>query len=131
MVKQPIVVKQTESLIQLLELFESTTVSHVIVIDDTRKVTGVVSKSDLLRLLKYVSVETTGKSYTQKFVQNTDASYIMTSNPICLKPDDTLEYAIELLLQDKFHALPVVDSGEPVGIVTAYDIMKAYYHENG
>ena len=131
MVKEPIVIKYSESLIQVIELFESTKVSHLIVTDDLDEVTGIISNSDLLHLMKYVSSQTTGNTYTQKYLEGTDASTIMTTNPISLKPDDSMDYAAELFLQKEFHALPVVDFGEPVGIVTSHDMMKAYYQENG
>lgn len=131
MVKEPIVIKHSESLIQVIELFESTKVSHVIVVDASDEVIGIISNSDLLHIMKYISHQTSGDTYTKKYLKGTAASTIMTENPICLKPDDAIVYATELFLQKEFHALPVVDSGEPVGIMTAYDIMKAYYQENG
>lgn len=129
MIKEPIVIKYTESLMQLIELFEMVGVSHLIVINEWKQVVGIISRSDISKKLQYLSNNTTGGTYTEKYLKGTTAGDIMTKNPISLKPEDSLEYAAELLLQKQFHSLPVVRDDEPVGIITVFDVMKAYYQD--
>ena len=53
----------------------------------------------------------------------------MTRKPVTLSPDDDLEVAIELLLDEKFGAAPVVDGGEElVGIVSYIDLLRCFLH---
>jgi acetoin utilization protein AcuB len=48
----------------------------------------------------------------------------MTKYPLQLSPDDTVGLAADIFLANKFHALPIVDDGQLVGIVTAHDLLS-------
>jgi acetoin utilization protein AcuB len=48
---------------------------------------------------------------------------IMTTRLGKLAPDDRLNVALEVFLVNRFHALPVVENNELVGIITPFDIM--------
>ena len=56
---------------------------------------------------------------------DTPVSAIMTSNPITVGPDDTLEQAIAILRQHPFRHLPVVQDGSLVGILSDRDLLLA------
>jgi chloride channel protein, CIC family len=54
---------------------------------------------------------------------------VMTRNLITITPEATLEDALELMMQNDIHHLPVVDPGNTgimVGFLTRTDIMKGY-----
>ena len=56
---------------------------------------------------------------------NERLSSIMTTNVFTVKPDDTLTYVQDILLNKRFHHLPVVDDNDKLlGIITSYDLMK-------
>ncbi len=46
----------------------------------------------------------------------------MTPNPVTVSPSATLEHAIALLRKNQIGALPVVDRGSLIGIITASDL---------
>ena len=48
----------------------------------------------------------------------------MTSKPVVVTPEHSIEYAIELLLQGDFHALPVVENDKLLGIITSKDVLE-------
>jgi acetoin utilization protein AcuB len=49
----------------------------------------------------------------------------MTSAPMTLSPDDDLEEAVQLLIDEKIGGVPVVDETEGlVGIVTYVDLLR-------
>ncbi|MCC7407621.1 MAG: CBS domain-containing protein [Phycisphaeraceae bacterium] len=49
----------------------------------------------------------------------------MTTEPVTLRPSDTLEHALTLLLRERFGAMPVVDEqGRVVGIFARHDCLK-------
>jgi CBS domain-containing protein len=49
---------------------------------------------------------------------------IMTPNPLTITSNTTIEQAAKLFARHKFLALPVVDNGTLLGIVSAKDVMK-------
>jgi len=56
----------------------------------------------------------------------------MTPNPITVSPDDTVEEAALLMLQNTISGLPVVDDqSRVVGILTQSDVFRAFVHITG
>lgn len=52
---------------------------------------------------------------------------IMTTDPLTLSPDDELQEAVELLIDEKIGGIPVVDAAEGlVGIVTYVDVLRCF-----
>jgi len=57
---------------------------------------------------------------------------IMTKDPITVQPDDTVEYAAVLMLENKISGLPVINrEGYVVGIITQTDIFKLFVNITG
>jgi CIC family chloride channel protein len=59
---------------------------------------------------------------------------VMTKRLITVTPGDTLENALQLMMQNDIHHLPVVDPENPeviVGFLTRTDIMKGYMKHTG
>lgn len=50
----------------------------------------------------------------------------MTANVLSVKPDISAERAAHILRTEKIGALPVVDDGQLVGIITVSDILDAF-----
>jgi CBS domain-containing membrane protein len=51
---------------------------------------------------------------------------VMKHSPVTVNSEDTIQDAAQIFSEKEFHALPVVDDGELVGIVTTTDIMKFF-----
>ena len=52
---------------------------------------------------------------------------IMTTEPLSIAPDNDLKDAVEMLIEQKFGAIPVVDGAEGlVGIVSYVDVLRNY-----
>ena len=127
----PVSVEKTTSWEGAFEVMEKEQVRHLLVVDSERLI-GILSKEDLMRKLLQLTKLTTGRTYNEIQLRTTRVVEIMTADPITLKIGDHLDYAIELLLQEEFHSLPVVNrKGWPVGIVTAFDLLKGYYKTYG
>ena len=57
---------------------------------------------------------------------------IMTKNPLTIHPDDTVERAAVIMLENKVSGLPVVDEkNELVGVITQSDIFRAFVNITG
>jgi acetoin utilization protein AcuB len=51
----------------------------------------------------------------------------MTTEPMTLSPDDDLQEAVELLIEEKIGGIPVVDEAEGLmGIVTYVDVLRCF-----
>ncbi len=123
----PISVDYSCPLEDALEIFQKNTLEHLPVLDAGRLV-GIISQKDLFQMLLNLTKKTPGKRFNEVYFRTEKVSKIMTTDLITLYPDDAREYAVELLLQGRFHSLPVIDSeGFLKGMVKASDLLKGYY----
>ena len=112
-------VRQTDRLTKAQQILSSNPIHHLVVVEDG-KVTGILSKADLMGAIMNGS---------SKVVLDSEVSIaeIMTKNPLTVESDDTIGLVADIILANKFHSLPVVDDGELVGIVTSHDLLKHVY----
>jgi CBS domain-containing protein len=95
-------------------------ISSVIVTDDSMQPVGIVTERDIVS--KVVSTDFCSNP-------NITISDIMTSNPICLSPDDSLFDALSILQRHRIKHLPIIEDGKVIGIVSMRQIMKVRYSE--
>ena len=107
-------------------------VSAFPVLDDDGKVIGVVSEADMLAK-EALESEPQGmpgmiagilRRREHEKARGTTAGDVMTSPPVTVTPDDTLERAARLMYTRKVKRLPVVDeNGHLVGIIGRADLL--------
>ncbi|XP_022155650.1 CBS domain-containing protein CBSX1, chloroplastic-like [Momordica charantia] len=138
------VVKPSTTIDEALEVLVENKLSGFPVVDGDWKLVGVVSDYDLLAVDSisgvgggdwetniFPDVNISWKSFKeiQKLVSKTNGEVIgdlMTPAPLVVRETTDLENAARLLLETKFHSLPVVDcDGKLVGNITREDIVKA------
>jgi CBS domain-containing protein len=110
-------------------------VSAFPVVDDAGKVIGVVSEADMLAK-EALESEPQGmpgmiagllRRKEHEKARGTKAGDLMTSPPVIVTPDDTLERAARLMYTRKVKRLPVVDeNGHLVGIVARSDLLAVF-----
>jgi len=72
----------------------------------------------------------TERDYMKKIVllgrssKNTNAEDIMTTNPICVSPTDSVDNALAIMTKEHCRHLPVIDEGKIIGIVSIGDLVK-------
>ena len=94
------------------------------VVDDGR-VVGIVTDRDLRR--PDLTDEPDGWNDYYQLNEDTEVRHVMTDKVLTLSTSDRLEKALDLLLEKKFGALPVLDRKDAlIGIITTYDIMRAF-----
>lgn len=128
--KKLITINAEESISIAIALLKENSINHLPVVDHDLNLVGMVSKSDIYKKALLLSQHTSGKAYTSKVLGSTCIKEIMTEKPVPLHADDTLSYAVEILLQADFHALPVIDRDKLVGIVTSKDILEHIIDHN-
>lgn len=119
-----ITVSMDTNLSEMQALFDRERFHHVVVIDDHQTV-GVISDRDLLkRLSPFVGCKFNERSQDENTL-NLKAHQIMTRYPITVCPGDSVQRAVDLLLEHSFRSLPVVDRHDaPIGIISWKDILR-------
>ncbi len=86
---------------------------------------GIISDRDLKRAMPSIVAGATAEEY-QTFMDETPVEQAMTANPIACAPNTDLVDLVREFCQKKVGAIPVVDDGRLVGIVTQTDMMQAF-----
>lgn len=107
----------------ILNLFKKNAFHHIPVVEKDHKIIGLISKDDFYQLA-YQLVNNSNGVAIRTLSQALSASDMMTRSPLVLEPDDTVGLAADIFLANRFHALPLVEDGELVGIVTTHDLLK-------
>jgi acetoin utilization protein AcuB len=94
------------------------------VVDEKGKLVGIVSDRDLRDAApsKATTLDVYELNYLLSSMKIKD---IMSKNLVVVRPDETVEFAAILMLENKISSLPVVNKkGELIGIITQTDIFK-------
>jgi acetoin utilization protein AcuB len=123
MTKYPVTVTPAETVGHADELMFENHIRQLPVIKD-KELVGIITDRDIRSFLSGSLME--GPEAREKAL-NTKIGEIMTNNPITLSPEDDLEEAVELLIEEKIGGIPVVDEAEGlVGIVTYVDVLRCF-----
>ncbi len=115
--------KEEFSMSHITRLFNELKIHHLPIVDDDNRVTGIISANDLLRSFSMV-LELGEVSLSEEFESGgTVRDYITRNIEVC-SPGDPIITAIEKFDKGNFHALPVVENEELVGIFTSRDLIR-------
>lgn len=124
MVTDLITINPDENLLAVKKIFDAHSFHHLPVVR-FRKIVGIVSKTDFNHFTG--GINHAGEN--NQLLENTKVEDIMTKGLGKLEPDDRINVALEIFSKNWFHALPVVEHDELVGIVTTQDVIKAILNE--
>ena len=116
-----------DKLINAQELFDTFRIHHCPVVEGNRCI-GMITHSDLLYFLTPMTPESKDQHLNDKRLKNYSVEEVMSKNVITISPDATIERALDIFCENLFHALPVEEDGELVGIITTHDIMFRLLH---
>ncbi len=126
--------------------FRTNRISGAPVIDDQRKVIGIISEADIMRLtatIPFPDIDPLNpfpvfslSSYMKKVKKIPDeidtlfegyAKDVMTKKPVTISPDDSISDAARLMHKNDFNRLPVVDGeGKLVGLIARGDVIGVF-----
>jgi len=84
----------------------------VLVCDNQRRLVGIFTERDLLRRVMANALPLT-----------TPVSHVMTPNPVVIDPKEPIGNAIRRMEEGGYRNLPIVNDGEPVGVVSVKQIV--------
>ncbi|MEN9361578.1 MAG: hypothetical protein RL095_3113 [Verrucomicrobiota bacterium] len=102
-------------------------IGHVLVVDQGRLV-GIIADSDVKRQISPRSHSDLATTAEQRLLF-TKAHQFMSRQPITVSPEASILEALNLLLNHHIHALPVLDQGRLVGIITDGDLLRAFRNQ--
>lgn len=123
MTQNVITLNREDKLEKAEKLFKQHNIRHIPVVQDNA-IVGMLSYSDLLRL-SFADVTDTDESAADVMVYNMfTISQVMKKKIICVSPSNSIKEVAEILAHKEFHALPVVNNNQLVGIVTTTDLIN-------
>ncbi|MDX1407403.1 MAG: CBS domain-containing protein [Saprospiraceae bacterium] len=117
-----VTVTPTTSVVEINRIFEEHSFHHIPVVDGGGLV-GIISKQDFLQVSHALSYNWSGDIDTDRSFHDFAARDMMTEYPMNLNPDDTIGLAADIFMANKFHALPIIDDDELVGMITTHDLI--------
>lgn len=123
MTKDPVTVTPSETIGQADELMYANKFRQLPVVEDEELV-GIITDRDIR---SFLSGSLLSSPEAREQALNAKVREIMTTEPLTLSPDDDLQEAVELLIDEKIGGVPVVDEAEGlVGIVTYVDLLRCF-----
>ncbi|MFZ4634576.1 MAG: CBS domain-containing protein [Saprospiraceae bacterium] len=123
-----VTVNPEDSLLEVKKIFDTHSFHHLPVVR-FRSIVGIISKTDFNHFTGGLSHHIEDRFMNDAKLEHAKAQDIMTKGMGKIEPDDRLNVALEVFSKNWFHALPVVQHDELVGILTTQDIIRAILEE--
>lgn len=104
-------------------MFRNHRVRHLPVTKNNELV-GILSLTDLQRISFATTLGDAEDEIDNAIYEMLSVEQIMQSNPVSISLNSSIKDAAAILATREFHALPVVDDKQLVGIVTTTDLIK-------
>ncbi len=104
-------------------LFKKHNIRHIPVVNGTQ-IIGMLSYNDLLRISFADAVGYDEQDVDTVVYNMFSIEQVMTKNVVTVDATTTIKEVAEIFSKREFHALPVVDNGKLVGIITTTDLIN-------
>jgi len=138
MTGEPITVPPEMEIAKAAKVLLEKRINGAPVVDASGKLVGIVCQSDLITQQKKFPIPTLftlldgliplgSTKNLDREVQKITATRVadaMTPDPVTVRPDMTLDEVATLMVDRKYHTLPVLDGGELVGVIGKEDVLR-------
>ncbi|PKL76892.1 MAG: CBS domain-containing protein [Candidatus Melainabacteria bacterium HGW-Melainabacteria-1] len=114
-------VTRDRDLLEVYELMQRHGIRHVPVVE-SEDVIGMVSRTDMMRASYGIRRDQVEEN--KELLKGLFAEDVMTPRPVVVSPMTSIREAAEALAELDFSALPVIEAGVIVGIVTTTDLLR-------
>ena len=144
MTKEVISVSPDTEIVKAAKILLENRINGVPVIDAFGRLVGIICQSDLVAQQKGIPIPSVF-TLLESFIPLTSMKRIdkemekiaaltvkeaMTLEPVTVSPETEIEEVAKLMVDKKFHTLPVLDGGKVVGIVGKEDVLKTLLSES-
>lgn len=130
MSKNLIVITEDEPLLNVEKIFNLHKIHHIPVVKKERLV-GILSKSDFLFFKRGFNDHSTDERIDLFRLKTHSVKDIMTKGIATLNQDERINVALEIFNENLFHAIPIMDGDNLIGILSTYDIIKHLADDRG
>lgn len=104
------------------------------VIDDERRVVGIITAGDLLKHMRLPAITTQTKLAREEVIgalqrmraADQRVADVMTPDPVTIQPQNTVSQAVQIMVERDVKRLPVVDeAGRLLGMVSRVNVLRA------
>lgn len=124
MTTQLVILNTTDSLEKAEHLFKKHNIRHIPVVEGQQKIVGMLSLTDLLRISFADGAYEDEEDIESVVYEMFTLTQVMAKKIKSVSPQTSVKEVAELLAAKEFHAVPVVEDGDLVGIVTTTDLIK-------
>ena len=125
MTKDVVCVSPDQKIIDVKHIYEKKDFHNHIPVTEAGKLVGIVSLVDFMYRIRGAGLDDNNPVYESLTVKE-----IMTTNPFALDQGASIEEAAQILKKGDYHALPILDGDQIVGIVSTADLI-AYFLKRG
>ena len=123
------VVYEEDNIKLVKEIFDRKSVSHILVMRNER-IVGTINRGDFASFFNGINKQFEKTTLIQSLLRIYTAGDVMNAKVTFIESSDCIHVALEMLRDNIFGALPVIDEHEKlVGMVSAIDIVKALAKE--
>ncbi len=122
MTPNPVTISITETLQAAMELMAMKRIRHLPVVDAKGSLIGLVTDRDLRR----AAPSPLFKGDREEAMDHQTVERVMVRAPTTVEAMQNLKVAVQLFVDKKYGALPVLQGGKLVGILSPIDVMKAW-----
>jgi CBS domain-containing membrane protein len=123
MTPDPISLRETDDLATAYDLMVERHVRHMPIVDDAGDLIGLVTHRDLVRSVLH-SESDLPLSNERQLLRAMKVDQIMLTEVETTAQDAPLREAAQIMLENKFGCLPVVDNERLIGIITEADFVR-------
>lgn len=145
MTKELITVSPETEIIQAARIMLEKHINGIPVVDKNGRLVGIVCQSDLITQQREFPLPSvfnllgglipiTPFSEYEKEVKKMSAMKVaqaMTTDPVTVNPENTLEEVATLMVKKSIHTLPVVEQGKLVGVIGKEDVLRTLMPKGG
>ena len=125
MTKQVIYLSSFDGLEVAEKTMKKNHIRHLPILNEG-KMTGILSLTDLQRVSFANTLSETDENMGSMIYDMFTIEQIMTHHPVFVDVNDGIIKVLHILSENEFHALPVLDDDELVGIITSTDVIKYF-----
>ncbi len=132
MARKVVTVRAETSLLEAQALMQERKIRHLPVVDDQSHLKGLITDRDIRSALPYTLAKGEGDDRQRADYAHLKVSDAMSTDPMTISPNHTIQDAVLLIDRARVGAFPVVgDDGKLVGILSVRDLLRAFINVLG